>query len=94
MSTVENAVKAPVNVKLPIYMDDHATTPMDPRVLEFYRGDISLVALKPRDAERLSEPRRQPRTHLERQPAAALPWVRSVGRIAGGRSGERVLAHR
>jgi cysteine desulfurase len=34
MSTVENAVKAPVNVKLPIYMDDHATTPMDPRVLE------------------------------------------------------------
>src|SRR5580704_9115435 len=34
MSTVETAVSAPVNVKLPIYMDDHATTPMDPRVLE------------------------------------------------------------
>src|ERR1700689_600654 len=34
MSTVENAVKAPANVKLPIYMDDHATTAMDPRVLE------------------------------------------------------------
>src|ERR1700727_171142 len=34
MSTVENAVKVPLNVKLPIYMDDHATTPMDPRVLE------------------------------------------------------------
>src|SRR6201992_697047 len=34
MSTVENAVKAPATVKLPIYMDDHATTPMDPRVLE------------------------------------------------------------
>jgi cysteine desulfurase len=34
MSTVENAVKVPANVKLPIYMDDHATTPMDPRVLE------------------------------------------------------------
>src|ERR1700759_4259249 len=34
MSTVEIAVKAPENVKLPIYMDDHATTPMDPRVLE------------------------------------------------------------
>src|ERR1700677_1902109 len=34
MSTVETAVSAPANVKLPIYMDDHATTPMDPRVLE------------------------------------------------------------
>ena len=34
MSTVESAVTAPVNVKLPIYMDDHATTAMDPRVLE------------------------------------------------------------
>src|ERR1700742_2737925 len=34
MSTVEVAVKAPANVKLPIYMDDPATTPLDPRVLE------------------------------------------------------------
>src|ERR1700683_509371 len=34
MSTVETAVPAPENVKLPIYMDDHATTAMDPRVLE------------------------------------------------------------
>src|SRR6201989_1082094 len=34
MSTVETALKAPANVKLPIYMDDHATTPMDRRVLE------------------------------------------------------------
>src|SRR6201995_3269459 len=33
MSTVET-LKAPANVKLPIYMDDHATTPLDPRVLE------------------------------------------------------------
>src|ERR1700744_3812483 len=34
MSTVEAEFKAPANVKLPIYMDDHATTPLDPRVLE------------------------------------------------------------
>ena len=34
MSTVETPVAAPANVKLPIYMDDHATTPMDPRVLD------------------------------------------------------------
>src|SRR5579859_4227545 len=34
MSTVEVAVKAPANVKLPIYMDNHATSPLDPRVLE------------------------------------------------------------
>ncbi len=29
MSTVDN-IEAPANVKLPIYMDDHATTAMDP----------------------------------------------------------------
>src|ERR1700710_2433988 len=34
MSTVETVVAPPANVKLPIYMDDHATTAMDPRVLE------------------------------------------------------------
>ena len=58
------------------------------RVLEFYGGDIRLAALKPRDAERLSAPsQRAP----ERQPAPAPPWIRSVGRMAGGRVGERVL---
>jgi cysteine desulfurase len=35
MSTVENAIIAvPAGVKLPIYMDNHATTPLDPRVLD------------------------------------------------------------
>jgi alkane 1-monooxygenase len=63
---------------------------MDARVLEFYGGDIRLAALKPRDAERLSAPQRQP----ERLPAPALPWIRIVGRMAGGRVGERVFAHR
>lgn len=34
MSAVENAVAVPAGVHLPIYMDYHATSPMDPRVLE------------------------------------------------------------
>ena len=34
MSTVENAVAVPAGVHLPIYMDNHATSPLDPRVLE------------------------------------------------------------
>ena len=30
MSTVENQVEAPAGVHLPIYMDNHATSPLDP----------------------------------------------------------------
>ena len=34
MSTVVSQVDVPAGVSLPIYMDNHATSPMDPRVLE------------------------------------------------------------
>src|ERR1700746_308481 len=34
MSTVLSQVDVPAGVKLPIYMDNHATSPLDPRVLE------------------------------------------------------------
>jgi len=34
MSTVTTNVPVPEGVKLPIYMDNHATSPLDPRVLE------------------------------------------------------------
>ena len=33
-TTVNGTVSVPVGVRLPIYMDNHATTPLDPRVLE------------------------------------------------------------
>ena len=34
MSTGSSQVEAPAGVRLPIYMDNHAATPLDPRVLE------------------------------------------------------------
>jgi cysteine desulfurase len=34
MSTVVSQVEVPAGVSLPIYMDNHATSPLDPRVLE------------------------------------------------------------
>ena len=34
MSTVASQVEVPAGVTLPIYMDNHATSPLDPRVLE------------------------------------------------------------
>jgi len=34
MSTLSDTVEHPAGVTLPIYMDNHATSPMDPRVLE------------------------------------------------------------
>jgi cysteine desulfurase len=34
MSAIESPVAVPAGVTLPIYMDNHATSPMDPRVLE------------------------------------------------------------
>ena len=34
MSTVTSSVEVPAGVHLPIYMDNHATSPLDPRVLE------------------------------------------------------------
>ena len=34
MATVASNVEVPAGVSLPIYMDNHATSPLDPRVLE------------------------------------------------------------
>ena len=60
----------PAGVHLPLYMDNHATTPLDPRVLDammpYFTGKFGNAAS--RNHQLAGRPRRQSRSHAIRSP--------------------------